>query len=97
MSMEIGWWKKDPERGKYQVRATIHGGNIEWTRHQGHHTPWDPHEPSDEDRERLVAEASKRVPRRLITQKQFEEIKRLSENQGPGGISGRRYRPSPEL
>ena len=47
--------------------------------------------------ERLVAEASKRVPRRLITQKQFEEIKRLSENQGPGGISGRRYRPSPEL
>jgi hypothetical protein len=37
------------------------------------------------------------VPRRLITRKQFDEIKRLSEHTGPGGISGRRYRPSPEL
>jgi len=97
MSIEFGWWNRDEDGRRYQVNAVIHGGNIEWTRHQGHHTPWDPHEPSDEDRERLVAEASKRVPRRLITQKQFEEIKRLSENQGPGGISGRRYRPSPEL
>lgn len=97
MSIEFGWWNRDEDGRRYQVNAVIHGGNIEWTRHQGHHTPWEPHEPSDEDRERLVAEASKRVPRRLITQKQFEEIKRLSENQGPGGISGRRYRPSPEL
>lgn len=97
MSIEFGWWNRDEEGRRYQVNAVIHGGNIEWTRHQGHHTPWEPHEPSEEDRERLVAEASKRVPRRLITQKQFEEIKRLSENQGPGGISGRRYRPSPEL
>jgi hypothetical protein len=97
MSIEFGWWNRDADGRRYQVNAVIHGGNIEWTRHQGHHTPWEPHEPSDEDRERLVAEASKRVPRRLITQKQFEEIKRLSENQGPGGISGRRYRPSPEL
>lgn len=97
MSIEFGWWNRDEDGRRYQVNAVIHGGNIEWTRHQGHHTPWDPHEPSDEDRERLVAEAAKRVPRRLITQKQFEEIKRLSENQGPGGISGRRYRPSPEL
>lgn len=97
MSIEFGWWNRDEDGRRYQVNAVIHGGNIEWTRHQGHHTPWNPHEPSDEDRERLVSEAAKRVPRRLITQKQFEEIRRLSENQGPGGISGRRYRPSPEL
>jgi hypothetical protein len=97
MSIEFGWWNRDEEGRRYQVNAVVHGGNIEWTRHQGHHTPWDPHEPSDEDRERLIAEALKRVPRRLITQRQFEEIKRLSENAGPGGISGRRYRPSPEL
>lgn len=97
MSIEFGWWNKDPETGKYQVRAVVHGGNIEWTRHQGHHTPWEPHTPDDEDRERLIYEASKRVPRRLITQKQFDEIKRLSENSGPGRIAGRRSRPSPEL
>ena len=97
MSIEFGWWTKDADGRKYQVNAVVHGGNIEWTRHQGHHTPWAPHEPDDEDRARLVYEAEKRVPRRLINQRQFDEIKRLSENSGTGGISGRRYRPSPEL
>jgi hypothetical protein len=97
MSIEFGWWNKDPENGKYQVSAIVHGGNIEWTRHQGHHTSWEPHTPNDDDRARLVYEAEKRVPRRLITQKQFEEIKRLSENVGPGNIVGRRSRSSPEF
>lgn len=96
MSIEFGWWNKDPERGKYQVSAIVHGGNIEWTRHQGHHTQWEPHIPTDEDRERLISEAERRVPRRLISQKQFDEIKRLSANVGSGGISGRRTsRPGP--
>lgn len=96
MSIEFGWWNKDPEQGKYQVSAVVHGGNIAWTRHQGHHTQWQPHTPTDEDRARLVYEAERRLPRRLITQKQFEEIKRLSANAGPGAISGRRTsRPGP--
>lgn len=90
MSIEFGWWKKSDDGGKFQVLAAVHGANIEWTMHQGHHTSWLPHTPTDEDRARLVYEAEKRVPRRLITQKQFEEIKRLSENTGPGKISGRR-------
>lgn len=97
MSIEFGWWNKDADGRKYQVNAVVHGGNIEWTRHQGHHTSWEPHEPDDADRTRLVFEAEKRLPRRLITQRQFDEIKRLSENDGSGGISGRRYRPSPDL
>jgi hypothetical protein len=97
MSIEFGWWNKDDEGKKYQVSAIVHGGNIEWTRKQGHHSSWEPHTPNDEDRERLIFEAEKRVPRRLISQKQFDEIKRLSANVGPGGISGRRARVSPEL
>ncbi|HEY1111559.1 MAG TPA: hypothetical protein VGE76_23085 [Opitutaceae bacterium] len=97
MSVNFGWWNKDEEGRKYQVSCIVHGGNIEWTRHQGHHTSWEPHEPTDEDRERLIYEAEKRVPRRLITQKQFDEIKRLSENTGAGRIAGRRHRASPEL
>jgi hypothetical protein len=97
MSIEFGWWNKDPDEGKYQVVAAIHGGNIEWTRHRGHHTPWEPYQPNDDDRTRLLREAEKRLPRRLITQKQFDEIKRLSENAGAGGIVGRRARSSPEL
>jgi hypothetical protein len=90
MSMEFGWWDKNPEQGKFQVLVTVHGGNITWQRKQGHHTSWEDLSPDDRDRERLIAEAQKRVPRRLISTKQFEEIKRLSENSGPGRIAGRR-------
>jgi hypothetical protein len=80
MSMEIGWWNKDPERGKYQVRATIHGGNIEWTRKQGHHSSWEPHVPvTEEDWDRMLKEAETRVPRRLISPKQFAAIKALRD------------------
>lgn len=95
MSIEFGWWNKDPEQGKYEVHVVVHGGNIEWTRHQGHHTTWKPHTPDDADRARLIFEAEKRIPRRLISKKQFDEIKRLSENTLPGRISGRSCRVGP--
>ena len=97
MSIEFGWWNKDDDGRKYQVNVVVHGGNIEWTRHKGHHTPWEPHVPNEDDQARLIEEAERRVPRRLISQKQFDEIKRLSANAGSGGISGRRARESPEL
>lgn len=90
MGIEFGWWNRRPEKGKFQVSAVVHGGNIEWTSHQGHHASWEPYTPDDEDRTRLIYEAEKRVPRRLISQKQFDEIKRLSANEGPGKIVGRR-------
>ena len=96
MSIEFGWWNKD-ESGKYQVVVAVHGGNIEWKRKQGHHSPWEVHTPNEEDRERLVYEAEKRVPRRLISQKQFDEIKRLSTLTEPGKIAGRRHHIGPEL
>jgi hypothetical protein len=95
MSIEFGWWNKDAESGKYQVIVNVHGGNIEWKRKQGHHAPWEQHVPDDDDRARLIHEAERRLPRRLITQKQFDEIKSLSANTGPGAISGRRARSSP--
>jgi hypothetical protein len=79
MSVNFGWWNKDDEGQKYQVHVSVHGGNIVWTRKQGHHSSWEPHPPSEDDRLRLVAEADRRVPRRLISPKQFAEIKRLSD------------------
>ena len=97
MSIEFGWWNKDEDGGKYQVHVAVHGGNIEWVRKAGHHSTWEPHAPSQDDRARLVGEAERRLPRRLISQKQFDEIKRLSERTDVGRIAGRRYRPSPEL
>ncbi|AHF92136.1 hypothetical protein OpiT1DRAFT_01430 [Opitutaceae bacterium TAV1] len=86
MSMEFGWWVRDPEEGKYQIRVIIHGGNIEWKRKQGHHTPWETYAPvTGEDWEKLLAEAETRLPRRLMSQKQFEEIRRLQAKAGYGG------------
>jgi hypothetical protein len=79
MSIEFGWWAKDPETGKFQVNVSIHGGNIEWTRKQGHHSSWQTHPPTEDDWDKLIKEASRRVPRRLISPKQFEEIKSLRE------------------
>jgi len=79
MSMEFGWWEKDEAGRKYQILADIHGGNATWTRKQGHHQPWEPHPPSETDWERLLDEARRRVPRRLLSPKQFEVIERIRE------------------
>ena len=82
MSTEFGWWVKDPAQGKFQVRASVHGGNIEWRRKQGHHSSWETHPPTADDWEQLLHEAGKRVPRRLLSPKQFDEIKLLRERRG---------------
>jgi len=80
MSIEFGWWAKDPDDGKFQINVRIHGGNIEWTRKRGHHNPWETYgPPNDDDWDRLMQEAERRVPRRLISPKQFDEIKKLRE------------------
>ena len=73
--MEFGWWTRDPVDGKCQVRASVHGGNITWLRKSGRFTPWEPHSPGAADWEKLVAEAARRVPRRLLSPKQFDAIK----------------------
>ncbi|RRJ97558.1 hypothetical protein Ga0100231_003335 [Opitutaceae bacterium TAV4] len=83
MSMEFGWWVRHPEEGKFQVRVIIHGGNIEWKRKQGHHTPWEPYgPPSEVDWDKLMTEAETRLPRRLMSSKQFDDIKRLRAKAG---------------
>jgi hypothetical protein len=76
MAMEFGWWVRDPEEGKYQVLAVFHGGEVVWTRKQGHHQPWEELTPiTTELWDRLIDEAAKRVPRRLMSPKQFDELK----------------------
>jgi hypothetical protein len=80
MSMEFGWWVKDPEAGKYQVKAIVHGGNLKWFRKQGHFTSWLVHVPNEENWDKLIEEAGRRVPRRLLSPKQFDEIKNLREH-----------------
>lgn len=83
MSMEFGWWIRDPEIGKYEVYVTIHGGNVSWKRKHARNTPWVAHEPvTAEDWDKLFAEIETRIPRRLISPKQFDAIKRLREKAG---------------
>ena len=80
MSMEFGWWSKDPDGRKFQIVVAVHGGNITWQRKQGHHTPWEPYgPPSPEDWDRLLGEASRRVPRRLLSPKQFAALEQLRD------------------
>jgi hypothetical protein len=78
MTTEFGWWARDENSRRFQVRAQIFGDNITWTRKQGHHQCWQPYgPPTEEDWDILLTEAEKRVPRRLISPAQFATIKRL--------------------
>ncbi len=78
MSMEFGWWCRDAKGRRYQVRVIIGGGNVTWHRKQGHHQPWESYAPVlPHDWDLLLAQAERRVPRRLISPKEFAAIKRL--------------------
>jgi hypothetical protein len=81
MSMEFGWWARDADGRKFQVRATVFGGRVTWARKHGHHQAWEPYgSPTDGDWTRLLAEAEKRLPRRLLSPKQLAAIKRRRPN-----------------
>jgi hypothetical protein len=79
MSMEFGWWVRDPDLGKFQVKAIVHGGQLQWLRKQGHFTSWEGHKPTEEDWARLTSEAERRLPRKLLSPKQFEVIRKLRD------------------
>jgi hypothetical protein len=73
--MEFGWWSKDDEGRKYQICAELFGRDVLWRHQLARFQPWESHEPTDADWDRLIAEAGRRVPRRLLSPKQFDLIK----------------------
>jgi hypothetical protein len=73
--MEFGWWSKDDEGKKWQVCVRFHGGNVVFSRKHGHHTSWEDYEPTDAEWDKLLSEAERRLPRRLMSQKQFDQLK----------------------
>ena len=78
MTMEFGWWSRDDAGRRYQVRARFFGAALAWSRKQGHHQPWEPYGPPTEgDWDQLLADAQRRVARRLLSPKQCEAIERL--------------------
>ena len=73
--MEFGWWAKDEEGRKWQISVRFHGGNVTFSRKHGHHSNWEDFEPVSGDWDKVLAEAEKRLPRRLMSQKQFNQLK----------------------
>lgn len=66
---------QDDEGTKWQIAVRFHGGNVTWSRKHGHHNPWENHKPTDADWDKLLAEAERRLPRRLMSRKQFEQLR----------------------
>jgi len=75
MGMEFGWWDKDDEGTKWHIKARFHGGNVVFSRKHGHHSSWDDFAPTDEQWDRLISEAERRLPRRLMSTKEFNQLK----------------------
>lgn len=73
--MEFGWWETDDEGKKWNITVRFHGGNVTFSKKTGHHTSWVDFDGNDEQWDRLLKEAEKRLPRRLMSQKEFNRLK----------------------
>lgn len=77
MNVYIGYWSRDENGRRLQVKFQIFGGKISWTCKRGHHRQWEPYgPPTDEDWEIINQRAEKRVPRRVIHDKMIALIRR---------------------
>ncbi len=75
MGMEFGWWDKDEDGKKWHIKVRFHAGHVVFNRKHGHHTSWELFEPNDEQWDRLLSEAERRLPRRLMSTKEFNALK----------------------
>ena len=82
--MEFGWWTKDPEKGKFQVRALFHGSNLSWESKHARFTSWVTHAPTLEDWNLLILNAENRYNRRLLSPRQLQDIRDIRQRVGPG-------------
>jgi len=60
MGMEFGWWDKDADG---------------FSRKTGHNSSWEDFAPTDAQWDRLIGEAERRLPRRLMSSKEFALLK----------------------
>lgn len=73
--MEFGWWETDDDKIKWSISVRFHGGHVTFSRKTGHNTSWEDFEANDAQWDRLLKEAERRLPRRLMSQKEFERLK----------------------
>ncbi len=73
--MEFGWQDRDEDGTKWQICARFHAGHVVFSRRTGHNNGWEDYVPTDTQWDRLISEAERRLPRRLMSTKEFERLK----------------------
>ncbi len=83
MNVEIGFWKRTEDGRKFHVKLHIFGGNLRWEYQPARFQPWEPYlTPDDDDWAKVIAEANKREPRRVIHDKMLALIRRRGRPHG---------------
>lgn len=83
MNLEIGFWKRTEDGRKLQVRLRVFGGKIIWECQPARFQAWEPYlTPDDDDWGKVIAEANKREPRRVIHDKMLALIRRRGRAAG---------------
>ncbi len=86
MNVEIAFWKRTEEEGKRQVRLRVFGGKVVWECQPARFEPWVPYTtPDEDDWAKVIAEARKRAPRRVIHDKVLALILRRGRPEGSAG------------
>jgi len=75
--MELGWWNRDGDGKKFQVRLEVFGGQLQWRCQRERFAPWEDYaNPTDEDWATALELAENRLQRRLTTKNIVEKIRR---------------------
>lgn len=83
MNVEIAYWKRLEDGGKLQVRLRVFGGKLAWECQPARFQPWEPYlKPDDDDWAKVIKEAEKRAPRRVIHDKILALIQRRGRAPG---------------
>lgn len=97
MNVEIGYWKRTEDGHKLQVRLRIFGGNLIWECQTARFQPWEPYlTPDDDDWNKVISEANKREPRRIIHDKMLALIRRRGRPHGAADPEAGGPRPAPQ-
>ena len=97
MNVEIGYWKRTEDGRKLQVRLRIFGGNLIWECQTARFQPWEPYlTPDDDDWNKVISEANKREPRRIIHDKMLALIRRRGRPHGAADPEAGGPRPAPQ-
>lgn len=72
--MEFGWWERDEEKTNWNISVRYHGGKVTFSRKYGHNNPWEDFTPTEDQWDRLLKEAERRLPRRLMSKQEFARL-----------------------